>query len=511
MSSADIICAACGETIGPADRCSFCDSDPRLEGRYTLHSIVGHGAVGTTYRATDGVSGETVAIKEMPLRPTTPRDQVDRIEREARVLGQLRHDRIPTHHAHFTAGTGKHRAFHLVQEFVDGETLANEIKGRRYTEDEVLAVLDEVLEVLEYLHALAPPVIHRDLKPKNLMRRARDGKLVLIDFGAVRDVVQDPTTGGSTVAGTYGYMAPEQFKGEASPRSDLYAVGAMAVEMLSRRSLIDLVGVDHQLDWKKAVHASDATKKLIGRLLNASPQMRPGSAKAVRAEIARIRTGEKSVPADRAVRSYRSPAMPAANRTAGVPVKPVDVDDALRSRMGARKRQVAMFLAFIGGFWGLHHWYLGRYVWGFLSFVLGFTFIPFAVSLVQGIMMARMSDLEFDQKYNPALVELARGDTIGVAEQIRELHQLVKHGALSQAEFQAEKARLLGERAPNTLASLGTDLISTVFEQVEGHMNDLPAEVADQLGRHRRRLESKGLLKRSTRRHRRGVGYYLDK
>ena len=120
--------------------------------------------------------------------------------------------------------------------------------------------------------------------------RTKSGKITEL---AVRDVVQDPTTGGSTVAGTYGYMAPEQFKGDATPRSDLYAVGAIAVELLSRQSLIDLVGVDHQLDWKKALaHASEPTKALIGRLLSASPEMRPASAKRVRAEIARIRAGD---------------------------------------------------------------------------------------------------------------------------------------------------------------------------------------------------------------------------
>lgn len=493
----DILCAACGASAPEAPRCAACGEDPRLDGRYRLLRIVGHGAVGTTYRAVDDVEGEAVAIKEMPLRPTTPRDQVERIEREARVLGEIRHDRIPTLHAHFTAGAGKHRAFYLVQQFVEGRTLADEMAGKRYTEDEVLGVLDEICEVLEYLHGLAPPVIHRDLKPKNLMRRAGDGQLVLIDFGAVRDVVQDPSTGGSTVAGTYGYMAPEQFRGEATPRSDLYAVGAIAVELLSRRALIDLVGVDHQLDWEKVVHASEPTKGLIRRLLSASPEMRPASAKRVREEIARIRGGEAVEPAPEPPRRVT---LPAPRATAGAPRRPVPVTRELRKKMGARDRTLAVALAFLGGPLGLHHWYLGRYKWGIVSAILTFTgfltVLPLIVSWVGGIKMLRQTDDAFDARYNPALLEMARGDTLGVAEQIRELHHLVEAGALTEEEFRHEKARLLGQRAPGTLAQLGRDLVESVFEQFEHNLDALPAEVADQLGKHRKKLEAKGILQR---------------
>ncbi len=509
----DVICAACGASAPQAHRCAACGEDPRLEGRYALARIVGHGAVGTTYRAQDEVSGETVAIKEMPLRPTTPRDQVRRIEREARVLGELRHDRIPACRAHFTAGQGKHRAFYLVQDFVDGPTLAEEMAGRRYTEDEVLGILDEICAVLEYLHGLAPPVIHRDLKPKNLIRRAADGRLTLIDFGAVRDLVQDPGIGGSTVAGTYGYMAPEQFRGEATPRSDLYAVGAMAVELLSRRALIDLVGVDHQLDWQKAVHASPATRALVERLLSASPEMRPASAKRVRAEIARIRAGEAEAPvgrapdpsaaARRAVELSKS--LPVPRSEAGQPRRPVVVTDELRRKMGARDKTLATVLAFVGGAIGAHQWYLGKWKLGFLYFILGwitFFTLPSLISIVQGIRMLKMSQQQFDEKYNPALAEMSRGDTLGVAEQIRALHQLVEEGALTEDEFAHEKARLLGQRAPGTLATLGRDLASTIFEQFEQNLDALPHEVADQLGKHRKKLEAKGLLRRQRQRNR---------
>ncbi len=476
------ICAHCGET-GPADalQCAACGDDPKLRGRYTLERIVGHGAVGTTYRARDGLRGEVVAVKEMPLRPTTPAEQITRMEREARVLGELRHAQIPDLVDHFAHGAGKHRAFYVVQQFVDGQTLDDEIKRKRYTEDEVLAVLDEICVVLDYLHALAPPVVHRDLKPKNLIRRP-DGTLALIDFGAVRDVVADPALGGSTVAGTYGYMAPEGFRGASSPQSDLYAVGAIAVRMLSRRDLIDLVGVDHRLDYEGAVHASPPTRELLARLLAQDPEDRPESAREVRRLIARIRDGEP-------LRATPEPARAPVLDLPPVPARPTELDPATRKRMGAREKKWVILLGLIGGFWGVHNIYLQRYVRFFLSFIFAWTFIPLIVSLITVARVAFMSPRDFDLKYNPELMEYARGDTFAVAEQIRALHELVETGALTEDEFQQQKAILLQQRAPNTFARLGTDALRSVFDHFEAR-HDISADLADAFKHSRRRVES---------------------
>lgn len=499
----DRICAACGETT-PTDAltCAACGQDPDLRGRYRLERIVGHGAVGTTYRARDGLRGEIVAVKEMPLRPTTPAEQVQRIEREARVLGELGHDRIPALVDHFTHGHGKHRAYYLVQQFIDGPTLADEIKRKRYTEDEVLAVLDEICQILDYLHRLAPPVVHRDLKPKNLIRRASDGALVLIDFGAVRDIVQDPAAGGSTVAGTYGYMAPEQFRGEASPRSDLYGLGAIAVQMLSRRDLVDLTGVDHRLDWEPVVHASDPTRALLRRLLAQDPAERPATARAVRDAIAKIRAGEapaaREAPAAstaRPVDRYRPPILPLPADGPGVAPQPVYVTDALRRRMGAREKKTALLLAVLGSMWGIHNIYLQRYFRFFFSFVFAFTFIPLVVSLVDAIRIFRMDPRDFDEKYNPELMEYARGDTLAVAAQLKELHALVDKGALTEEEYQEQKAVLLQQRAPSTFARLSRDALELVFDHF-GDRHDLPAELADQLKKSRRHFESRGWIRK---------------
>ena len=335
----DALCAACGQpTSNDAETCAACGGRTRLRDRYLLHSIVGQGAVGVTYRATDLAAaddGALVAIKEMPLRHTDP-ELARRVAREASVLAQLHHDRIPAYVEDFTVGVGKQQVFYLVQAFVAGPTLADEMARRRYTEDEVLAILDDLADILAYLHRLMPPVVHRDLKLKNVIRRSRDQKLVLIDFGAVRDVVADPRVGGSTVAGTYGYMAPEQFRGEASPQSDLYALGVLGAVLLTRKDPVELARPDHSLDWRAHVTASAPTQRLLEALLQPEAARRPASADEVRQQIARIRRGER-----------QEVALVETRRSVQVQIAP----PALRRSLDARSFPLAVFLAFPTAGW----------------------------------------------------------------------------------------------------------------------------------------------------------------
>jgi serine/threonine protein kinase len=161
-------------------------------------------------------------------------------ETEARVLHKLgSHDRIPRLLAHFE----EDHQFYLVQELIDGYELTNEIISiersadgypiGRMNEAQAIAFLIDVLETLVFVHQQG--AIHRDIKPANLMRRRTDGKLVLIDFGAVKQVGTAVVSAiGSTVAiGTDGYMPNEQAIGKPRPCSDLYAVGAIAVQGLT--------------------------------------------------------------------------------------------------------------------------------------------------------------------------------------------------------------------------------------------------------------------------------------
>ena len=280
-----MICASCNEVLSePGERCPACQGEVLLRGRYRLEEIVGRGASGITFRATRLSDGHIVAIKEMPFHRLGSLKAHELFERETRILRQLSHPGIPVYFDDFSSGVGKHLSFYLVQEHIDGQNLAQEMAQRRYREDQVLEILAEILGLLTYLHSLSPPIIHRDLKPSNVMRRRRGG-LVLIDFGAVRDVLKDPVLGGSTVAGTFGFMAPEQFQGLATPATDIYGLGVLAVVLLSRRQPDTLVDEHNQLQWEPHIQVGPATRALLRQMLAPSPRARASSAAALRAEI----------------------------------------------------------------------------------------------------------------------------------------------------------------------------------------------------------------------------------
>ncbi len=267
-----MICAHCGESAEGM----HCGAEPRLDGRYALLRVLGEGGSGTTWYATDQ-AGHGFAIKEMSLwRARDPKAR-ELIRREARILRELDHPGIPRYQEHFELGAGRSRALYIVQEFVEGETLASELGTKRLSEAEVLDLADEVLSILAYLHALSPPVIHRDVKPANILRRP-DGRLALVDFGSVRDALKDSVMGGSTVAGTFGFMAPEQFTGAATPPTDLYGLGATLVAILSRRPPHTLVGANGVLRWQDVVAVRLGTRQLLEGLLHPDPDERPRDA-----------------------------------------------------------------------------------------------------------------------------------------------------------------------------------------------------------------------------------------
>lgn len=274
-----MLCATCGEVVEDSS-CAACGSEPLLAGRYALLDIRGQGGLGVTYRARDTETEQIVAVKELPMRPQTPAKLMELFEREARVLRQLDHPSIPKYLAHFQEGHGKHRALYLVQQFVDGQDLHGSLEATRYSVRDVLKMMLEVLDPLMYLHALAPPVLHRDLKPRNLVRAA-SGRLFVVDFGSVRDAMRDDDLGGSTVAGTFGFMAPEQFMGQATPATDLYGLGATAVALLTRKPLHTLLDHNRALDWTSHAHLSEPVSALLQSLLATDPAKRPRSAREV--------------------------------------------------------------------------------------------------------------------------------------------------------------------------------------------------------------------------------------
>ncbi|HBE20315.1 MAG TPA: serine/threonine protein kinase [Cyanobacteria bacterium UBA11149] len=211
-----------------------------LDQRYQIVEVLSQGGFGHTYIAQDTrrPGNPTCVVKH--LKPaTSDRDFLETARRlfngEAETLEKLGfHDQIPRLLAYFE----ENQEFYLVEEFISGHTLSKELlPGERWHESQVIQLLQEVLSILEFVHHNG--VIHRDIKPDNLIRRHEDNKLVLVDFGAVKQVQMHSIVAtqagiGETVAiGTPGYMPSEQGQGRPRPSSDIYALGIIGIQALT--------------------------------------------------------------------------------------------------------------------------------------------------------------------------------------------------------------------------------------------------------------------------------------
>lgn len=238
-----------------------------VQARYKIMDILGRGGSGITYRAEDAFTGRQVALKELSLKGLSDWKKLELFEREARVLKDLDHPAIPQYVDYFQVDTADNRLFYIAQEIAEGRSLAELVAaGDRFSETEVERMAAAVLEVLQYLHGLNPPIIHRDIKPQNLIR-GKDGRIYLVDFGAVQMAYREATAFGSTVVGTYGYMAPEQFRGQAYPATDLYGLGATLLHLLTHQNPGDLPQKRLQIDFRPYVTVSEAFADWLEGLL----------------------------------------------------------------------------------------------------------------------------------------------------------------------------------------------------------------------------------------------------
>jgi len=206
-----------------------------LQERYEILAVQGVGGMGAVYRARDlrfSAVVKIVAVKEMMNTAPDPRLRrisVQNFEREANILASLSHPAIPKIFDYFSEGARSY----LILEFIEGQTMEHllEKHQRPFSQEEAVAWGIQVCDVLAYLHSQKPPVIFRDMKPSNLMIRP-DGRLMVIDFGIAK-VFEHGQRG--TMIGTEGYSPPEQYRGVAEPRGDLYALGATLHHLLSGR------------------------------------------------------------------------------------------------------------------------------------------------------------------------------------------------------------------------------------------------------------------------------------
>ncbi|MGB3136582.1 MAG: serine/threonine-protein kinase, partial [Nodosilinea sp.] len=255
-----------------------------IDGRYRILQPLGQGSSATTYAAEVLETGQTIALKELSLRGLQDWKKVELFEREARLLKSLSHPAIPRYIDSFQVDTADNRWFYLVQDLADGTSLADWVEGGgRVDEPEARRIAAAMLEVLVYLHGLNPPVIHRDIKPQNIMRRD-DGHIYLVDFGAVQAVYRHSLQG-STVVGTYGYMAPEQFRGQAVPATDVYSLGATLLFLLTHQSPADLPQERLRISFRPYVSVSAAFADWIDRLIDPLVEDRFASAQAALAAL----------------------------------------------------------------------------------------------------------------------------------------------------------------------------------------------------------------------------------
>jgi serine/threonine protein kinase len=253
-----------------------CGRNLRLRGLYEAIALIGQGGMGRTFRAVDlGRLGQPCAIKQFLPQFMDNRSQDNRLmvkaialfESEAAQLKALgSHSQIPELIAYFE----EEGCLYLVQELIEGENLYNELQILGvFSEAKIYQLLEETLPVLQFIHDRQ--VIHRDIKPDNIIRKKEKGKrknpitnhqspitnLVLVDFGAAKSFTNNLTNRTGTLIGSAEYVAPEQARGKAVPQSDLYSLGVTCIHLLTGISPFDLY--DDVLDrwiWRDKLPSS---------------------------------------------------------------------------------------------------------------------------------------------------------------------------------------------------------------------------------------------------------------
>src|SRR2546426_2417821 len=211
----------------------------RLQGgRYIIKKMLGQGGMGAAMLATDiRLDSKSVVLKELLSDNTDParmQEDVRNFKREVATLAHLDHPLIPNVTDHFQEGS----RYFMVQEYVEGENLEERMDrvNQPMKEREALGYASEVLDILDYLAQETPPIVHRDIKPANIIIGNKDKRAHLVDFGIARaDVTRNAQRKQTSALGTPGYAPPEQYQGNADPRSDLYALAATLHHVLTNR------------------------------------------------------------------------------------------------------------------------------------------------------------------------------------------------------------------------------------------------------------------------------------
>ncbi len=247
--------------------------------RYQLLHLLGENASRQTWLARDLTVQEQVVVKLLTASDQLQWDNLRLFEREAKVLRQLDHPYIPEYRDYFVLERDI-ISFALVQEYINAKSLKELlVEGKTFSETEVREIARSVLKILIYLHKLSPPVLHRDIKPSNLLldESRKQNQIYLVDFGAVQD--RAAAEGATfTIVGTYGYTPLEQFGGRATPASDLYALGATLVNLLTGISPADLPQLDSKMQFAHLVKLNPGFVRWLRQMTEPNVEYRFGSA-----------------------------------------------------------------------------------------------------------------------------------------------------------------------------------------------------------------------------------------
>ncbi|MBD3882081.1 serine/threonine protein kinase [Phormidium tenue FACHB-886] len=262
-----------------------------LDRRYRIVRTLAKGGFGETYIAEDTrLPGNPWCVVKH-LKPgnsnTTLLENAKRLfSSEAETLQKLgRHNQIPQLLAYFE----ENREFYLVQELIEGHTLTRElISGRLWSDPQICLLLQEICTILAFVHGQG--VIHRDIKPDNILRRTHDQKLVLVDFGTVKQVVAQNHISTTIIAGTPGYMPTEQGRGKPRPTSDLYALGIIGIQAATglKPAQLQEDANTGEIQWQPWAKCSEELAAILSKMVRYHFKERYQTAEAVLQDVERL-------------------------------------------------------------------------------------------------------------------------------------------------------------------------------------------------------------------------------
>lgn len=266
-----------------------------LDRRYRIVKELAEGGFSQTYLAEDTRLPKNPQCVVKHLNPTIDdpvftQKALELFKAEAETLQELgKHDLIPQLYAYFQ----ENKEFYLVQEFIAGHPLSTEMSpGSQMAEARVAQIVKEVLEILQFVHKYN--VIHRDIKPSNIIRRHSDGKLVLIDFGTVKQVQMEVASAHHKARvtlpiGTPGYMSYEQERGQSVSNSDIYSLGMLALQALTGKHPSQFPrDRDNEINWRSYAKVGREFAAVLDRMTRCNPRDRYQTVDEVLRDIAKL-------------------------------------------------------------------------------------------------------------------------------------------------------------------------------------------------------------------------------